>query len=246
MQQRQSFQPYERSKVLEKIELNADFNVRASVHSANLEWQQSPMKGVERRMIERIGDEVARATTIVRYAPGSHFSAHVHTGGEEFLVLDGVFQDEHGDFPAGSYIRNPPQSRHTPGSDDGCTIFVKLWQMEETDRTQISVDVNNTVLDRVDGRDHTAVATLFDDGREHVRLEKWEAGKTISFVPEGGIEIFAIEGQFEEGDETFNEQSWLRLPVGANLKAKVGGDGATVWIKEGHLAHLDRESFATI
>jgi anti-sigma factor ChrR (cupin superfamily) len=79
-------------------------------------------------MLDRIGDEVVRATSIVRYAPGSHFSAHTHGGGEEFFVLNGVFQDEHGDYPVGSYVRNPPTSSHVPGSDLGCVIFVKLWR----------------------------------------------------------------------------------------------------------------------
>jgi len=95
---------------------NDDFGLRAHVHSDEIDWIASPMKGLERRMLDRIRDEVARATTIVRYAPESHFSEHTHTGGEEFIVLDGVFQDEHGDFPAGSYIRNPPTTSHTPGS----------------------------------------------------------------------------------------------------------------------------------
>jgi hypothetical protein len=90
------------------MDVNANFNERVSVHAAKLPWKATPMPGVERRMLDRLGDEVARATTIVRYAPKSHFSPHVHTGGEEFFVLEGVFQDEHGDFPAGSYIRNPP------------------------------------------------------------------------------------------------------------------------------------------
>src|SRR5271166_3471905 len=102
-----------------------------------------PIAGVERRMLDRIGAEVARATTIVRYAPGSSFSTHTHDGGEEFLVLEGVFSDEHGDFPAGSYIRNPPTSRHTPGSAPGCTIFVRLWQFDPNDRTQVRVDTAN-------------------------------------------------------------------------------------------------------
>ena len=96
------------------MEINSDFARRAVVHAAALPWVASPIAGVERRMLDRVGDEVARATTIVRYAPESLFSPHVHSGGEEFFVLEGVFQDEHGDFPAGSYIRNPPQSRHTP------------------------------------------------------------------------------------------------------------------------------------
>ena len=81
------------------------------------------MKGVRRRVLDRVGAEVARATSIVSYEPQSHFSAHVHTGGEEFIVLDGVFQDEHGDFPAGLYIRNPPESSHTPGSEDGLSLI---------------------------------------------------------------------------------------------------------------------------
>ena len=97
------------------MDLNADFTKRVVVHAATLDWKPSPMPGVERRMLDRIGEEVARATSIVRYAPESQFSPHVHGGGEEFLVLEGVFQDEHGDFPEGSYVRNPPQSRHTPG-----------------------------------------------------------------------------------------------------------------------------------
>ena len=96
------------------MDMNADFSKRATVHASTAPWVPSPMKGVERRMLDRMGDEVARATTIVRYAPGSSFSAHTQTGGEEYLVIDGVFQDEHGDFPVGTYVRNPPQSKHTP------------------------------------------------------------------------------------------------------------------------------------
>ena len=68
------------------MEINADFSQRVVVHAAQLPWVPSPMAGVERRMLDRIGDEVARATSIVRYAPGSQFSPHTHGGGEEFLV----------------------------------------------------------------------------------------------------------------------------------------------------------------
>ena len=126
------------------MELNADFSQRVAVHAAKLPWTPSPMAGVHRRMLDRIGDEVARATSIVRYAPHSHFSPHTHGGGEEFLVLDGVFQDEHGDYPAGSYVRNPPTTRHTPGSEPGCVIFVKLWQFDPADRTEVRIDTGKT------------------------------------------------------------------------------------------------------
>ena len=96
------------------MELNTDFSKRVVIHSDQLEWLASPMPGVDRRMLDRIGGEVARATSIVRYAPNSQFSAHTHSGGEEFIVLEGVFQDEHGDFPTGTYVRNPPTTSHTP------------------------------------------------------------------------------------------------------------------------------------
>jgi hypothetical protein len=130
------------------MNLNSDFGVRVAVHAARLNWAPSPIPGVHRRMVDRIGDEVARATSIVRYAPHSRFAAHTHGGGEEFLVLEGVFQDEHGDYPAGTYVRNPPTTSHSPGSAPGCTIFVKLWQFDPDDRTPVRIDTSDLLRAR--------------------------------------------------------------------------------------------------
>ena len=223
------------------MNLNADFTKRAVVHAATLDWKASPMAGVERRMLDRIGDEVARATSIVRYAPESHFSPHVHGGGEEFLVLEGVFQDEHGDFPAGSYVRSPPQSHHTPGSTLGCTMFVKLWQFDLIDRTHVLVDTNKKPLLDAKGRDGVRVLPLFRDAREDVRLEQWAPRATVEVDPDGGLEVLVLEGGFSEGGETYGVQSWLRLPIGAHFSARVATDGCRVWIKEGHLRHVQAE-----
>ena len=220
------------------MKLNADFSKRAVVHAAALAWTASPVPGVERRMLDRIGDEVARATSIVRYAPRSCFPPHVHGGGEEFLVLEGVFQDEQGDFPAGSYVRNPPQSHHTPGSAPGCTLFVKLWQFDPADRTHVVVDTNNAALHAVKGRDGVRALPLFRDAREEVRLEQWAPGTAIEADPEGGLEVFVVAGGFRESGETYGTQSWLRLPIGAHFSARAAGDGCRVWIKEGHLRHV--------
>ena len=217
------------------MELNADFNKRAAVHAAHNPWIASPMPGVERRMLDRIGDEVARATTIVRYAPGSHFSAHVHTGGEEFLVLDGIFQDEHGDFPAGSYIRNPPQSSHTPGSEAGCTIFVKLWQFDPDDRTQIRLDTGTGTYETDPARPFVQKMPLFRDNNEDVCLEQWQAGAKIDLTAVNGMEILVLAGSFKEAGEAFVTQSWLRLPKGTRTMATAGSSGARVWIKRNHL-----------
>ena len=214
------------------MELNADFNKRVVVHSDQLAWSPSPMAGVDRRMLDRIGGEVARATTIVRYAPHSKFSAHTHTGGEEFVVLEGVFQDEHGDYPPGTYVRNPPTSSHTPGSDAGCTIFVKLWQFEMADRTQFRKDMNDALAAPVDG---VATAQLHRDDRESVTYSRIEAGASIDCDDAGGIEMLVISGSIVEGAETLAKGAWLRLPQGHALKATAGAGGATIWMKTGHL-----------
>jgi hypothetical protein len=218
------------------MNLNADFSRRAAVHAARLAWRASPIVGVDRRMLDRIGEEVARATSIVRYAPQSRFSPHTHGGGEEFLVLDGVFQDEHGDFPAGSYIRNPPTSSHTPGSELGCTIFVKLWQFRAADRTQVRIDTATGSYAAASDRAGVEIMTLFVDDLENVRLERWAPGASVELELPGGGEFFVLEGGFEEQGEGFVPQSWLRLPAKDTLRARADASGCRMWVKTGHLA----------
>ncbi len=214
------------------MKINADFSRPAIVHSDQLEWQPSPMKGVKRRMLDRIGDEVARATTIVRYAPRSKFSAHIHTGGEEFIVLEGVFQDEHGDFPAGTYVRNPPTTSHTPGSDEGCMIFVKLWQFDLADRTQFSKNMEAELGAPVDG---VACAKLHEDDREVVTYHTLEAGAPLISEAPSGIELLVIDGAITVDGEVLGKHDWLRLPDGQELSALAGDGGAKIWMKTGHL-----------
>lgn len=214
------------------MDLNSDFAERVVVHSDRLDWQASPMKGVDRRMLDRIGGEVARATTIVRYAPGSKFSAHTHTGGEEFIVLDGVFQDEHGDYPAGTYVRNPPTTSHTPGSDEGCTIFVKLWQFDMDDRNQFRKEMAKELVAPVNG---VATASLHRDDREHVSYSHVDPGAVLISDARGGIELLVISGSVTAGGDTLGENGWLRLPEGEALSLTAGADGAKVWMKTGHL-----------
>ena len=172
------------------MELNSDFTRRVVIHAARLPWVPSPMAGVERRMLDRIGDEVARATSIVRYAPGSHFSPHTHGGGEEFFVLDGVFDDEHGAFPAGSYVRNPPTSRHTPSSVSGCAMFVKLWQFDPADRQHVVISATASGYRATADRPGVQLLPLFRDSREDGEagaLVPWRSGYGDSSGRRGGI-----------------------------------------------------------
>jgi hypothetical protein len=220
------------------MNLNADFSRRAVVHAARLDWVDSPVPGVQRRMLDRVGDEVARATSIVRYAPGSRFSPHTHGGGEEFLVLDGVFQDEQGDYPAGSYVRNPPTSRHTPGSEVGCTLFVKLWQFDPADRTQVCVATAGWPVLTEDDRNPVSVLPLFQDAVENVRLEEWAPNAPMDIAARDGLELLVLAGSFEERGEHCTEQSWLRLPPRALFAGVAGPGGCRVWVKSGHLAAI--------
>jgi hypothetical protein len=220
------------------MELNADFARRVVVHAAQLAWTPSPIAGVDRRMLDRIGDEVAPPTSIVRYAPGSHFPAHTHGGGEECVVLDGVFQDEHGDYPSGSYIRNPPTSRHTPGSAPGCVLFVKLWQFDLDDRTQVRLATGSIPWTSVSGRPGVQLLPLFRDSREDVRLERWAPDTEVALPLPGGAEVLLLDGSFQEGGERFEPQSWLRLPCGGTLQATTGSEGCRIWVKTGHLRHI--------
>ena len=214
------------------MELNADFTQRVILHSNDIPWKASPMAGVDRRMLDRIGGEVARATSIVRYAPGSQFSAHTHTGGEEFIVLEGVFQDEHGDYPAGTYVRNPPTTSHTPGAAEGCVIFVKLWQFDPDDRNQFRKEMDAELVTADPG---VHLTVLHQDARETVRFVALDAGCMLSETPQGGAEVLMISGSATEGSDTLVHGSWLRLPQGADLRITAGADGAKFWIKTGHL-----------
>ncbi|CDX57691.1 Anti-ECFsigma factor ChrR [Mesorhizobium plurifarium] len=220
------------------MRINEDLTKPVIVHAARLDWVPSPAGGVDRRMLYRIGDEVARATSIVRYAPGSAFPRHVHAGGEEILVLEGTFQDEHGDYPAGSYFRNPPGTSHVPASKEGCTIFVRLWQFREGDDAQI-------VRQPGDGeaallrQGAEAARVLFDDGKERVSIEDWHPASFITVENHRGLEFLVLSGNLTVGGEKLETQSWGRLPAGNPLEAMTGPKSVQIWMKDGPLQHAN-------
>lgn len=220
------------------MEINADFKARALVHTNTLEWVPSPMKGVERRMLDRVGGEVARATSIVRYAPDSAFSQHTHSGGEEFIVLDGVFQDEHGDYPAGTYVRNPVGTHHIPRSEPGCTIFVKLWQFDPADQEQIAVDLNTAAMAPVSDQPGTSRHVLAIRNYEQVALEMWEPGADVTITHKGGVEMLVLQGEITLDGVSYSQHDWLRFPPDEMSQVSASENGAKLWIKRGHLGEI--------
>ncbi|MEK9831683.1 MAG: cupin domain-containing protein [Rhodospirillaceae bacterium] len=219
------------------MEVNADFSQRVVLDTNALDWIPSPLPGVDRRMLDRIGDEVARATSIVRYAPGSSFSAHTHSGGEEFLVLDGVFSDEHGDYGPGFYVRNPVGSAHTPSSAAGCTILVKLWQMDPEDQTFVRTDTRNGDWQETDAAGVEKLA-LHSFGPEEVMMFRLAPGASVPRHGHvGGEEILVLEGELDDEHGRYSAGSWLRSPPGTKL-APFSDTGCLIYVKLGHLAEV--------
>ncbi len=214
--------------------LNADMSRRVVIDTEEMPWVDSPLPGVERRMLERDGDEVARATSIVRYAPGSRFAEHTHGLGEEFLVLEGVFSDEHGDYSAGTYVRNPPGSRHRPRSGSGCTLFVKLRQMDPDDRCSVRIDTAGASWSQ-GTEEGLLVMPLHSTERESVSLVKLDPGTRLGRHDHPkGEEVWVLEGVLEDEHGAYRKCTWLRNPPGS-AHAPGSRDGCVFYVKTGHL-----------
>lgn len=214
--------------------INADHSERVVIETLTLPWVGSPMPGVFRRMLERDGEEQARATSIVRYEAGAGFEPHTHTAGEEILVLEGTFEDEHGEYPAGTYIKNPAGSSHRPCSTEGCTIFVKLRYLkpEDVERVVVRPQATDWRPGMVEG---LAVLPLSEFMGEHTALVRWQPGTVFSPHRHfGGEEIFVLEGNFQDEFGAYPKGTWLRNPH-MSAHHPFSHTGCTILVKVGHL-----------
>ncbi len=217
--------------------INAEFSCRAALAPEHYQWVQSPQNGVERVMLDRVGAEKARATSIVRYAPESNFPHHLHPGGEEILVLSGTFSADNSDYPAGWYLRNPPTSGHQPYSHEGAVIFVKLWQMTVDETHHVAIDTNDA--DNWQEQGGREVCQLYSDAKEQVILQRIDAGEALfTGIIVGGAELLVLEGTLIEAGQSYQRGGWIRLPVDATSQITAGENGATVYLKTGHLSQI--------
>lgn len=207
------------------MRINADLSTPVTLDAEALTWVPSPAAGVDRKMLYREGEEVARATSIVRYAPGSAFPEHQHSGGEEILVLEGTFQDEHGDYPAGCYFRNPPGTAHSPAAAEGCTILVRLWQFRAGDTQQM------VSLPQPGSR------VLFDDGHEKVSILERDPHIPILLENPRGLELMVLKGALVAEGKAHGPRTWLRRPAGQGIMGRSGADGVTLWVRDAPLQH---------
>jgi len=213
--------------------LNMDFVKQVVIRSDELDWQKSPIEGVLRKPLAREEAERGHATSIVRYEAGARFRTHEHPLGEEILVLDGTFSDEHGNFGPGTYFRNPPGTSHAPFSENGCTLFVKLHQFQPNDTQPVCIDTNTTAW--LPGQGGLEVMPLHDFEGEHTALVKWPAGEI--FQPHkhfGGEEILVLSGEFCDEHGRYPKGTWIRSPHMSQHHPFVEQE-TIILVKVGHL-----------
>lgn len=213
--------------------LNMQFDQTVVIDTNQLEWEESPMSGVWRKPLAREAAEHGHTTSLVRYLPGSSFAEHRHPLGEEILVLDGVFSDENGDYGTGTYLRNPPGSRHSPFSKQGCILLVKLEQFDVEDIEPVCIDTDKAAW--MPGEPGLEIMPLHDFGHENVVLMRCFAN--IKFLPHqhiGGEEVFVLKGTLEDEYGHYPAGTWIRSPHNSEHCPYVE-DEVIFWIKTGHL-----------
>jgi anti-sigma factor ChrR (cupin superfamily) len=218
--------------------LNGDLAVRVAVDAKSLPWTSSPSGTVWRRRLHRVGPaEAGQVTSIVRYEPESKFHLHDHPQGEEILVLDGVFSDEHGDWPAGTYLLNPQGFKHAPFSRPGCLLFVKLRQFPGTDRRHVAIDTGAMSWASEGGRELKPLYSQ-EGYCDRTYLERWRAqpapGERCYPL---GAELLVLEGAFEDERGRYDTHTWLRLPAGFRHVPRTEA-GCELYVKEGGFAYL--------
>jgi anti-sigma factor ChrR (cupin superfamily) len=220
--------------------INGDLSVRVAVDTAAMEWSPSPSGSVWRKRVHLVGPaEAGQVTSVVRYEPNSTFHAHDHPDGEEIFVLDGVFSDEHGDWPAGTFLLNPEGFRHAPFSKPGCTLFVKLRQFPGRDRRHVVIDTHATRWEKTPVGGIDRMPLYRQDGfSDQVSLERWQADADPGTVRyDSGAELFVLDGTFRDEAGAFGKHCWLRFPAGSAHRPR-SATGCTLYVKRGGFACL--------
>lgn len=200
------------------MRLRTDFTKTECITPRDYAWMPTPEPGVSRMMLDRDGDEIAVATTIVRFDASAQFAWHEHDKGEEFLVLDGVFADEFASYPRHTYVRNPNGTAHHPSCPDGALLFVKLRQFEDADQHQFA---------RLLAQESDSVL-LHEFGDETVewRHDAIERDGSAQAV----WEMLVVAGEVAHDGSRLPAGSWLRLALGEQLKLSVPSE-ATYYLK---------------
>lgn len=215
--------------------LNADFSQAVVMKTAAMDWQASPSPTVWRKRLDLSGPkEAGRVTSVVRYDAGSSFHAHPHPDGEEIFVLDGVFSDESGGYPAGSFLLNPEGFEHAPFSKEGCILFVKLRQYVGLERTHLTVNTLAEPWHDLGGGVSRLV--LYDEQSypERIQMVRLEAeSQMMTPADSKGAEVFLLSGTLVDVNGRYETGDWLRWPA-HEARALTAKTPVILYLKTGH------------
>jgi len=213
--------------------LNMDFTKTVCLRPEDQEWVTSPADGVARVHRERVSEVPGHVTSCVKFEPDSYFPTHTHPNGEEIYVLDGVFSDENGDYPAGTYIRNPPASFHKPFTKEGCKLFVKLEQFKGDDIEHVVIRPEDQQWSQ--GFGNLKVLSLHMFHTESTALVAWPKNEVFqSHSHMGGEEIIVISGKVIDEHGEYPTDTWLRSPHLSKHFPRVE-EKTLIYVKVGHL-----------
>ena len=220
----------------ELTDINADLSQHVVVNTNELDWEASPSGTVWRKPLYRVGGEFGPVTSIVKYEAGGKFRIHTHPQGEEILVLSGEFCDDHGRYPAGTYLLNPDGTQHAPYSDQGCTLLVRLRQFDGSDRNQVMINTNQSPWSPglVDG---LSVLPLYSQANypENMALVRWQPNTFFhEHTHPGGEEILVLEGTFEDEHGIYPQGTWIRGPHMSRHKP-FSKQGCLIYVRVGGL-----------
>ena len=229
-----------RLKLQGSAQLNMDLGTQITVLPGQHQWVTSPADGVSKMPLEREQMESGRTTSFVTFAPGSSFPPHEHPLGEEIFVLEGVFSDENGDYPAGTYIRNPPGSKHQPFTREGCALFVKLDQFHPDDNEQVVITEEQRQWQQ--GIGNLKVLPLHAFEAESTALVYWPENEVFQpHAHPGGEEILVLKGEFCDEHGKYPKHSWMRSPHLSKHHPFVEQE-TLILVKVGHLPRNKRVS----
>jgi anti-sigma factor ChrR (cupin superfamily) len=213
--------------------INMNFNQVAISRPQDQHWERIEVDGISRVYLEHSPGEPGHASSLVEFSPGVSFAHNEHVAGEEAYVLEGVFSDEYGDYPAGTYLRNPPGSSHAPFSREGCKLFVKINQFQAGDNERIVIRPDERQWQP--GIGNLRVAALHVFGTESTALVHWPANEHFQLHRHyGGEEILVLEGTFRDEHGDYPAGSWIRSPHMSQHNPYVREE-TLIMVKVGHL-----------
>jgi quercetin dioxygenase-like cupin family protein len=223
--------------------INSALDHVVTMATTTMAWVPSPALGVERKRLYRYGPpEAGQVTSIVRYLPGAAFPSHPHPRGEEIYVLKGVFSDATGDWPAGSYLLNPEGFEHSPYSDGGCELLVRL-QQHPGQRQRVALLPKQQHWASATEASAQCILSREQGFPDESLLYRWAAGGRVSVSGHRGCELFIIDGTgvLDIGGQhsPYKTGDWLRIPDGLSFTSQAD-TASTVYIRQHHFPWLNQ------